>query len=95
MKRGKNDARDAEAICEAVGRPTMSFVVKSLDQQAALMLHKARDLLLKQRTMLVNAIRDARPSSAAGRRSWGRSRRSWRESRPRKTIPALARDVVC
>jgi transposase len=56
--RNKNDARDAEAICEALGRPSMRFVpVKTEAQQAALMLHSARELLTKQRTMLVNAIR--------------------------------------
>lgn len=58
VKRGKTDANDAEAICEAVTRPTMRFVpVKSLDQQAALALHRTRDLLVKQRTQLVNMIR--------------------------------------
>ena len=58
LKRGKNDALDAEAICEAMSRPSMRFVpVKSADQQAALMLLATRDLLVKQRTMLVNAIR--------------------------------------
>lgn len=58
MKRGKTDAADAEAICEAVARPTMRFVaVKSEEQQAALMLHKTRDLLVRQRTMLINALR--------------------------------------
>ncbi len=58
VKRGKNDAADAEAICEAVRRPTMRFVpVKSAEQQSALMVHRARDLLLRQRTMLVNALR--------------------------------------
>lgn len=58
MKRGKTDAADAEAICEAVTRPTMRFVaVKSEEQQAALMLHKTRDLLVRQRTMLINALR--------------------------------------
>jgi len=59
VKRGKkNDATDAEAICEAVGRPGMRFVkVKSADQQGALMLHRARALLVRQRTMLVNALR--------------------------------------
>jgi transposase len=58
VKRGKNDAVDAEAICEAVSRPGMRFVpVKSEDQQATLMLHKTRDLLVKQRTMSVNALR--------------------------------------
>jgi transposase len=58
VKRGKTDANDAEAICEAVTRPTMRFVpVKSPDQQAALALHRTRDLLVKQRTQLVNMIR--------------------------------------
>jgi transposase len=58
VKRGKNDAIDAAAICEAMSRPGMRFVpVKSSDEQAALMLLKVRDLLIKQRTMLVNAIR--------------------------------------
>ena len=56
VKRSKNDAADAEAICEAVRRPTMRFVaVKSAEQQSILMLH--RKLLVRQRTMLVNAIR--------------------------------------
>ena len=58
VKRGKNDAADAEAICEAVTRPTMRFVpVKSTEQQAALMLHRVRDLLVRQRTVLINALR--------------------------------------
>ena len=58
VKRGKTDAADAEAICEAVRRPTMRFVpVKSVEQQAVLMLHRTRELLVRQRTMLVNALR--------------------------------------
>ena len=58
LKRGKNDALDAEAICEAMSRPSMRFVpVKSAEQQAALMLLSVRDLLIKQRTMLINAMR--------------------------------------
>jgi transposase len=58
VKRGKNDAIDAAAICEAMSRPGMRFVaIKSAEQQAGLMLLKVRDLLVKQRTMLVNAIR--------------------------------------
>ena len=58
VKRGKNDAADAEAICEAVGRPNMRFVpVKSTDQQAVLMLHRTRALLVRQRTMLANSLR--------------------------------------
>ena len=58
VKRGKTDAADAEAIAEAVTRPTMRFVaVKTVDQQSVLMLHKVRDLLVRQRTMLINALR--------------------------------------
>ena len=58
VKRGKNDAADAAAICEAMARPGMRFVpIKSADQQAVLMLHKTRELLVKQRTMSVNALR--------------------------------------
>jgi transposase len=58
VKRGKNDAIDAEAICEAMSRPGMRFVpIKSREEQAALMLLKVRDLLTKQSTMLSNAIR--------------------------------------
>jgi transposase len=58
VKRGKNDAADAAAICEAMSRPEMRFVpVKSADQQATLMLHKTRDQMIKQRTMDVNALR--------------------------------------
>jgi len=57
-KRGKSDAIDAEAICEAVTRPTMRFVpIKSVEQQSVVMLHRSRDLLVRQRTMLVNAMR--------------------------------------
>ena len=58
VKRNKNDAADAEAICEAVTRPSMRFVaVKGPEQQSVLMVHRTRALLVRQRTMLVNAIR--------------------------------------
>ncbi len=58
VKRNKNDAADAEAICEAVRRPTMRFVqVKAAEQQSRLMLHRTRDLLMRQRTQLINALR--------------------------------------
>jgi len=58
VRRQKNDAADAEAICEAVTRPTMRFVpVKSAERQGVLVLHRTRDLLVRQRTMLINAIR--------------------------------------
>jgi len=58
IRRQKNDASDAAAICEAVTRPSMRFVpIKRVEQQAALMLHRGRALLIRQRTMLVNAPR--------------------------------------
>jgi transposase len=58
VKRNKNDAADAEAICEAVRRPTMRFVrIKSAEQQGRLMQHRTRDLLMRQRTQLINALR--------------------------------------
>jgi|SRR5271166_3564 transposase len=58
VKRGKSDLRDAEAICEAVQRPSMRFVpIKSVEQQVARSLERARDLLVKQRTQLANAVR--------------------------------------
>src|SRR4051812_18106761 len=58
VKRGKTDAADASAIAEAVTRPTMRFVaVKTVEQQSVLMLHKVRELLVRQRTMLINALR--------------------------------------
>ena len=58
VKRNKNDAADAEAICEAVTRPTMRFVpVKTVDQQSVLMLHRTRQLFIRQRTTLINSIR--------------------------------------
>jgi transposase len=58
VKRNKNDAADAEAICEALARPTMRFAaVKSAEQQSVLTLHRARELLVRQRTMLINALR--------------------------------------
>ena len=61
VKRGKTDAADAEAVCEAVTRPTMRFVpVKSAEQQAALSMHRTRDLLVKQRTQAINMIRAGR-----------------------------------
>jgi transposase len=58
VKRGKNDAADAEALCEAMSRPTMRFVpAKSAEQQAGLMLMGVRDRLIRNRTQLANAIR--------------------------------------
>jgi transposase len=58
VKRNKNDPADAEACCEAVLRPSMRIVpVKTAEQQSALVAHRARELLVNQRTMLVNALR--------------------------------------
>src|SRR3954454_3285060 len=58
VKTNKNDAADVEGICEAVVRPNMRFVpIKSVAQQAAMMLHRTRALLLRQRTQLINAVR--------------------------------------
>ena len=58
VKRGKNDAVGAEAICEAVARPTMRFVeIKRAEQQSGLMLHRTRELLVRQRTALINSLR--------------------------------------
>src|SRR3712207_5182999 len=62
VKRGKTDAADAEAICEAVTRPTMRFVpVKSEAQQAGLVELKVRDMLVRQRTQTINALRSTSP----------------------------------
>jgi transposase len=58
VKRQKNDAADAEAICEAVQRPNMRFVaIKSEEQQASALVFRTRDLLVRQRTQMINAIR--------------------------------------
>jgi transposase len=58
VKRNKNDMADAEAICEAVTRPTMRFVeIKTREQQSVLMLHRTRQLFVRQRTTLINALR--------------------------------------
>jgi transposase len=58
VKRQKNDAADAEAICEAVQRPSMRFVpIKTLEQQSCLMLHRTRHLFIRQQTAVINTIR--------------------------------------
>ena len=77
VKRNKNDAADAEAICEAVRRPTMRFVhIKSAAQQGRLMLHRARDLLMRQRTQVINALRAHMASSASWLRRGAKGSRS-------------------
>jgi transposase len=94
VKRGKNDRIDAEAICEAMSRPGMRFVpVKSEGEQAAAMLLGVRDLLVKQRTMLVNAIRGhAAEFGVVGAK--GVVRVSDVLSRARESVPALAWDLL-
>src|SRR5262249_32909896 len=83
IKRNKHDAADAEAICEAVSRPTMRFVpVKTAEQQATALLHHGREQLVRQRTMLVNALRangDQPPD-----RQGSRPRRAAYAPRPRR-----------
>ena len=80
-KRGKNDAADAEALCEAMSRPTMRFVpVKTAEQQAALMLAGERERLVRQRTQLANGLPLRRRGRSAAMRansgsSWPRDRR--------------------
>ena len=79
VKRQKNDAADAEAICEAASRPTMRFVaVKTREQQAQGMLFRTRDLLVRQRTQTINALRDTSRSSASSRRKGQLMWSGWR-----------------
>ena len=64
VKRQKNDAADAEAIAEAASRPTMRFVaVKSAEKQSSGMTFKTRDLLVRQKTQAINAVRVISPST--------------------------------
>ena len=86
VKRGKNDAIDAEAICEAMSRPGMRFVaIKSAESQAALTMLGVRDLLVKQRTMLINAMRGHAAGSALphqrGRNRYPNCCAGWRPGR--------------
>ena len=70
VKRQKNDAADAEAICEAVTRANMRFVAtKTPEQQSCLTLHRTRHLFIRQQTSVINAIRAHLRSSASSRRS--------------------------
>ena len=95
VKRGKNDAADAEAICEAMSRPAMRFVaVKTADNQAALMLHGIRALLIKQRTMLLNAIRGhAAEFGIVGAKGVGRVTKLLERIAADPQVPVLAGDV--
>ena len=96
VKRGKNDAIDAAAICEAMSRPSMRFVpVKTAESQAALMMLKVRDLLVKQRTMLINAIRghaaELGVTAAKGPKQLGALRQRLADD---AGVPALAREMI-
>ena len=86
VKRGKTDAADAESICEAVPRPTMRFVeIKSEDQQAALAIHRVRDLAVRQRTQVLNMIRSMLREFGLSSRQVSRLCQSSHESMARKT----------
>ena len=95
VKRGKNDAADAEALCEAMSRPTMRFVaVKSADQQAAQMLAGVRDQLVRRRTQLTNAIRGygAEFGLVAGK-GLGKIEPLLARIRADEAVPALAKEL--
>ena len=94
LKRSKNDANDAAAICEAVTRPSMRFVpIKTKEQQTALMLHRTRQLLVRQRTMLSNALRghlaELGVVSAKGRNGTGELLRTIADSADKRVSPAV------
>jgi len=98
-KRHKNDAADAAAICEALGRPSMRFVaVKTAEQQAVLMQHRVRDQLVGQRTALINALRGHLAEfgivAARGRAALGRLRAVLAQADDSR-VPALARGALC
>jgi transposase len=94
-RQNKNDARDAEAICEALARPSVPFVpIKTEEQQADLMLLSVRSLLNKQRTMLINAIRGHAAEfgivGALGTANLAKLLETMRSS----DIPTIARDLI-
>jgi len=94
LKRSKNDANDAAAICEAVTRPSMRFVpIKTKEQQTALMLHRTRQLLVRQRTMLSNALRGHLAElgivSAKGRNGTSELLRILADTEDRRLAPAV------
>ena len=98
IKRNKHDAADAEAICEAFRRPTIRFVpVKTADQQATQLLHRGREQLVRQRTMLVNALRAHLAEfglvAAQGLRNVGELIAIIRDDGDRR-LPAVARQVL-
>jgi len=95
VKRGKNDAADAEAICEAMSRPTMRFVaVKSAESQAALMLAGMRDRLVRDRVRLANAIRGyAAEFGVVAAKGQANIEPLLLRLQADETIPALAREL--
>ena len=95
VKRGKNDAADAEALCEAMSRPTMRFVpVKTAEQQAALMLVGLRDRLVRNRTQLANAIRSyAAEFGITGATGLAHVPALLRRIQADETLPPLAREL--
>ena len=99
LKRSKNDANDAAAICEAVVRPSMRFVpIKTKEQQAGLMLHRTRQLLVRQRTMLSNALRGHLAElgivSAKGRRGISQLLGIITDATDNRVAPAVRLDVL-
>jgi transposase len=95
VKRGKNDAADAEALCEAMSRPTMRFVpVKTAEQQAALMLAGMRDRLIRTRTQLTNAIRGyAAEFGLIAAKGLGKIEPLLARIASDETLPVLAREL--
>jgi transposase len=95
VKRGKNDAADAEALCEAMSRPTMRFVpVKSADSQAALMLAGVRDRLVRQRAQLAHAIRGyAAEFGLIAAKGMAKIEPLLARIQTDETLPALAREL--
>jgi transposase len=97
-KSGKNDANDAEAICEAVGRPNMRFVpVKSEEAQAVLTMHRARDLLVTERIALSNQIGGLLGEfGIVVTRGMARLRRVMLEIETgARSLPVLAKETIC
>jgi transposase len=97
VKRNKNDGRDAEAICEAVGRPTMRFVpVKSVEQQATLSVHNTRRLLVQQRTAAGNALRGmlSELGIVAAQGTKGLRTLMQQLEQPSETIPEIMRNAL-
>lgn len=96
VKRGKNDANDAEAICEAMSRPGMRFVtVKTAENQAELMLLGVRDLLIKHRTAVINTIRGyAAEFGMIAAKGAVKVAELLQQAHTEEAVPALALDML-